>query len=119
MPIQWFANDRSTEPPKINLISSEQRKVAVGLADAIGAGEAILSGTMDIQILNWRTMLPIVPDPLVGNLSYDDPTKTVAQEVDASLLPLREACAMVVSFDVSYGLGTERRSSYVILVVEI
>jgi hypothetical protein len=112
----FWASERTTEPPLVTILPTERRKIAVGLAGALNQGEDIVNGTVEAEVVRWRDSIPVDPTPMVGSLSYDTITKTAAQEIDASLLPFGIACSLIISFDVSYGTGTERRSSYVVIV---
>lgn len=119
MGTDWFATDRVTAPPMLDMGSRESRTVAVSLAPALATGETVVGGSVVVDVVNWRTMLPIDPSPLVGLPGYDAVTKIAAQKVDASKLPPRTHCAFRVQFGVTSVAGTETRSVYVILRVDV
>lgn len=119
MPTTWWQSERSTEPPVITIIPTESRKVAIGLAGALNMGEAILGGTIVAEVRRWRDNLPLDPQPIFGTVSYDAPTMTAAVGIDGDLLPYGEPCALIVTFDVSYGSGTDTRSSFLIVIAKL
>jgi hypothetical protein len=119
MGTDWFATTRVTAPPKLDMGSRESRKVAVSLTPALGVGETVVNGSVVVDVVNWRTMQPIDPSPLVGLPGYDAVTKIAAQQIDGSKLPPRTHCAFRVRFGVTSVAGTETRSVYVILYVDV
>ncbi len=117
MSVIWWATDRATEPPVIEMLSREDRKITVGLSSAVSDGAAILIPGMSAEVRHYRHGTLIDPDPKSAILSFDAPTKVVAQKIDAGLLPINEPCVLIITFDVSTAGGIETRSVYVILEV--
>lgn len=119
MPATWWANERATEPPVVTIIPTESRKVAIGLAGAVNLGEEIVNGSVVAEVRRWRDNLTLDPQPTFGVLSYDAPSKTAAVGIVGEDLPYGEPCALIVTFDVSYGAGVETRSSFLIVIARL
>jgi hypothetical protein len=115
----FWSGERTTAPPIVELVSTENRKISVGLGAVLVAGETIQDNTITPVVRNWRTQQPIDPDPIVLPISYDAVLKTAAVRIDASLLPLREHAVLVITFNVTSPAGTETRAVYTGLIVNV
>lgn len=116
----WWASERTTEPPQVVLVSTEEKRIAVPLASyAAGAGESIVASPLPTaEVVVWRTRLPITPGtPWV--VSYESGTKTAYVTIDASDLPVRTPCALVITFKVTSPAGTDDRAVYTMLWVDV
>lgn len=115
----WWAGDRATRPPLLELIQTENRYVVIGLAAALAAGETIENDLNQMAILayTYRTKEPIDPLALSAPLAYDPSTKTVRQKIDASKLPLQVPIVLGVKFRVNGLAGPETRSVWMALRV--
>jgi hypothetical protein len=117
MTLLWWAGERTSEPPLVELLSTENRGVSISIVDALNEGESVL-GTPTVEVVNWRTEVPY-PLALEGSPIYNSGTKVVTQKILASELPLREHVAMRVSFVANYAGGTDVRSAVIALFVTL
>jgi hypothetical protein len=115
----FWVSDRTTEPPIITLLSTEDRKITIGLASALATGETIQGATLVASLLDWRTRVAVDPAALVGIPAYNATTKNATQRIDASNLPVREHVALQMTFTVTFSGGSETRAVYVILWVDV
>jgi hypothetical protein len=99
------------------MISTENRNVTVGLSGAVSDGATILIPGMTASVVHYRHGTVIDPDPKSAPIGYDAPTKVASQKIDASLLPKHEPCILFIAFDANTTAGIERRSVYVLLLV--
>lgn len=113
----WFALERVAAPPIIRLLKTEVRAVTLGLSSALDTGQTVTNLPVTVDLISWRTKLPMDPAALVGQPGYDATTKVASQKIDASKLPYGEHIEMRVTFDVNFGTGVETRSVYAVLLV--
>lgn len=118
MSSDWWRGDRVTNPPLVNLLAGENRRLSISLATMLGVGESTSLVGMTANVYNWRTRQIIIPSPITDPLTYDSGTKTVSLKIDASLLPVREHLSLVITCDVSSPAGSDRRAVYTILYLE-
>jgi len=115
----WFSDTMVTEPPRVELLSTEQRNIAVGLAPMLVSGDVVDANSVTADVVEWGTRNPVSPSPIVGTAGYNASTKTAAVVVDGSKMPVRRRAALRITFNVTGSAGAETRSSYVILDVKI
>lgn len=115
----FFAGRRVTNPPIIELISTEIRTLAVGLSPAVVTGETIQTVGITSRLTNWRTGEAINALALVGTPSFNPTTKNASQRIDAHLLPRDDYSVLTITFIVNSVNGVETRAVYVLLRVTV
>jgi hypothetical protein len=114
-----WAGSRSTKPPIIELLSTDNRAISVNLSAAVVSGETIQGASLVASVSNYRTGLPIAPSPIVPPPAYNATSKIAAATINGSLLPRNEPCALTFSFAVTGPSPTETRSVFVVLWVPL
>jgi hypothetical protein len=106
MTLMFWTSDRATEPPMIELLATEDRKIAIGLSASLAAGESVVDGTIESDLALWR-----------NSVATDQTALIASQRVDASKLPVRDPVTLRLTFQANTPAGIDFRAVYVVLYV--
>ena len=117
----WWTAPGAGEPPLVELSAQDSVFVTLSLVKAVSGSETIENDPdeMTASLYTYRTRQPVDAAAKVGSLVWDNTAKKIAQQIDASKLPLDVPVVLLFRFRVNGSAGVEYRTAWVILRVVV